>query len=71
MFYCIAHEKKGKLDPRSKNGFFLGYPSRVKGYKVWLKGEPGMRVVVSREIVFNEQEMPCLKPISNPGGGHL
>ncbi|KAI5653749.1 hypothetical protein M9H77_30936 [Catharanthus roseus] len=56
----------GKLDPRSRKGVFLGYPSGVKGYKVWLKGEPGVRVIVSRDVVFNELDMPCLKAKTNP-----
>ncbi|KAI5668982.1 hypothetical protein M9H77_18835 [Catharanthus roseus] len=57
--YLINGE--GKLDPRSKKGVFIGYPSGVKGYRVWLRGEPGVRVVVSGDVVFNKLDMPCLR----------
>lgn len=35
----------------------------LSGYKVCLKGEPGVRVVVSRNVVFNEQKISCPKPV--------
>ncbi|KAI5673173.1 hypothetical protein M9H77_13537 [Catharanthus roseus] len=68
VFGCVAfaHQKEGKLDPRSRKGVFLGYPSGVKGYKVWLKGESRVRVIVSRDLVFNEFDMPYLKAKTNP-----
>ncbi|KAI5678347.1 hypothetical protein M9H77_09297 [Catharanthus roseus] len=62
--YLINRE--GKLDPRSKKRVFIGYPSGVKGYKVWLRGESGVRVVVSRDVVFNELDMPCLRTETKP-----
>ncbi|KAI5682399.1 hypothetical protein M9H77_03627 [Catharanthus roseus] len=58
--------RKGKLDPRSKKGVFIGYPSGLKGYKVWLKDESGVRVIVSRDVVFNELDMACLKAKTDP-----
>ncbi|CAA0827001.1 Uncharacterized mitochondrial protein AtMg00820, partial [Striga hermonthica] len=39
---------------------FLGYPDGVKGYRLWLRSVPGFKVVISRDVVFNESEMPCL-----------
>lgn len=39
---------------------FLGYPEGVKGYRCWLKGEPGFKTIISRDVVFNETEFPCL-----------
>ena len=37
-FGCIAyiHTNQGKLNPRATKGVFIGYPTGVKGYKVWL-----------------------------------
>ncbi|CAA0816138.1 Unknown protein [Striga hermonthica] len=39
---------------------FLGYSDGVKGYRLWLRSVPGFKVVISRDVVFNESEMPCL-----------
>ena len=37
IFGCIAytHVKKEKLEPRAKRCLFIGYPTGVKGYKLW------------------------------------
>ena len=40
---------------------FLGYPKGVKDYRIRNRSEPGFRVTISREVVFNEDEFPCLK----------
>ena len=62
VFGCSAfmHSKTDKLDPRSRKCVFLGYPEGVKGYKVWLRDEPGFKVTISRDVIFNESEFPCL-----------
>lgn len=65
-YAVFAHQKEGKRDPRSRKGVFIGYPSGVKGYRIWLKGEPSVRIVISRDVVFNEYEMPCLKDKPEP-----
>ncbi|CAA0832957.1 Uncharacterized mitochondrial protein AtMg00820 [Striga hermonthica] len=39
---------------------FLRYPNGVKGYRLWLRSVLGFKVVISRDVVFNESEMPCL-----------
>lgn len=53
-FGCVAyiHTDDGKLNPRAKKGIFVGYPTGVKGYKIWLLVEK--RCVVSRNVVFQE-----------------
>ncbi|KAG7554626.1 GAG-pre-integrase domain [Arabidopsis suecica] len=53
-FGCVAfvHADEGKLVPRAKKGVFLGYPTGVKGYKVWLMEEK--KCSVSRNVAFQE-----------------
>lgn len=67
VFGCAAyiHQKNDKLKPRSKKCVFLGYPEGVKGYRVWVKDELGFKIAISRDVVFNEFEFPCL-PSSTP-----
>lgn len=68
VFGCAGyvHQMNDKLEPRSKLCVFLGYPDGVKGYRLWVKGEPGFKIVISRNVVFNENNFPCLSlPIPN------
>ncbi|CAA7059582.1 unnamed protein product [Microthlaspi erraticum] len=53
-FGCVVfiHTDDGKLSPRAKKGVLLGYPSGVKGYKVWLLDEK--KCAVGRNIIFQE-----------------
>ena len=53
-FGCIAyiHTSQGKLSPRATKGVFIGYPSGVKGYKVWLLEEK--KCAISRNVIFHE-----------------
>lgn len=53
-FGCVVyiHTDDGKLNPRAKKGIFVGYPTGVQGYKIWLLVEK--RCVVSRNVVFQE-----------------
>lgn len=44
---------KGKFDPRSKEGIFIGYPEHAKGYRVWVPNE--RKVVVSRDLRFMDE----------------
>ena len=66
VFGCSAfiHSKTDKLDPRSRKGVFVGYPDDVKGYRVWVRDEPGFKVVVSRDVIFNKEDFPCVVPRS-------
>ena len=59
-YSSFVDSKTFKLEPRSRKCIFLGYLDGVKGYRVWLRDEPGFRVTVSRDVIFNESEFPCL-----------
>lgn len=56
-FGCITyvHSDQGKLNPRAKKGVFVGYPTGVKGYRVWVLEDK--KVVISKDVVFNEGVM--------------
>lgn len=60
VFGCSAFvlQKLDKFEPRSKKCIFLGYPESVKGYRLWDKSVPGFKVLISRDVVFNETEFP-------------
>jgi hypothetical protein len=57
VFGCTAyaHVDNGKLEPRAVKCIFLGYQSGVKGYKLW--NPQTQKVVVSRNVIFNESAM--------------
>ncbi|KAK4406592.1 Retrovirus-related Pol polyprotein from transposon TNT 1-94 [Sesamum angolense] len=62
VFGCSAffHQSVDKLAPRSKKCAFIGYPNGIKGYRLWLRSQPGFKVLISKDVIFNENEMPCL-----------
>ncbi|KAL0345394.1 UNVERIFIED_CONTAM: Retrovirus-related Pol polyprotein from transposon TNT 1-94 [Sesamum radiatum] len=54
------------VETHGGNKYFLSIidnMSRVKGYRLWVRDQPGLRVVISRNVVFNESEFPCLTKI--------
>ncbi|GAB2266514.1 hypothetical protein Dimus_037897 [Dionaea muscipula] len=61
IFGCAAfmHKSDGKLNTRSVKCVFMGYVEGTKGFKLWEKGTAGFRMLVSRDVVFNENEFPC------------
>lgn len=69
IFGCAAyaHTRDGKLDPRSLKCVFLGYQEGTKGYRLWEKDAQGVKIIVSRDVIFNECIFPC-KSISNSAG---
>ena len=66
---AFIHSKCDKLDPRSKNGVFLGYSKCVKGYRVWVRDEPSFKVVVRKDVIFSEEDFPyviCYRSPASP-----
>ncbi len=65
VFGCpaYAHVDNGKLEPRAIKCIFLGYKSGVKGYKLW--NPATQKVVISRNIVFNESAMLPNAPVQS------
>lgn len=65
MFGCAAyaHIKQEKLEPRALRCVFLEYSNEVKGYKL-LCLEPGnKKIIISRDVTFNEAVFPFKKEI--------
>lgn len=56
---CYFHRDERKLQPREKKEIFIGYPSGVKGYKVWSLND--RKSVISRNVTFKETE--CYKDL--------
>ena len=63
VFGCAAyaHQTEDKLDARSIKGIFLGYPLGTKGYRICLNQNGRPKVIISRNVVFNEYDFPHLK----------
>ena len=63
IFGCkaFAHLKQGKLDARALRCVMLGYQSGVKGYRLWCVEPGNHKIIVSRDVVFTETEMPFFK----------
>jgi len=57
VFGCLTyyHINEGKLEPRAKKGFFMGYGDGVKGFWVWSLFE--RKVIMSRDFVYDELSM--------------
>lgn len=72
-FGCKVHcldrtPTKGKLDTRSREGIFIGYPEESKGFRVWLPD--AWRVETTREVRFlegqNERKTNSFKDFYTP-----
>ena len=54
VFGCSTyyHATEGNLEPRAKNGFFMGYRDGINGYRVQSLFE--RKVILSRDVIFEE-----------------
>ncbi|GKD28317.1 retrovirus-related pol polyprotein from transposon TNT 1-94 [Tanacetum coccineum] len=59
IFGCVAysHVNQGKLKPRAIKCIFMRYPDGVKGYKLWKLDDVKSKIIISRDVVFNESLM--------------
>ena len=59
IFGCSAyvHQSIDKLEPRSIRGIFLGYPIGTKGYRICISSHNKPKIVIARNVIFNEKEM--------------
>ncbi|GJV60133.1 retrovirus-related pol polyprotein from transposon TNT 1-94 [Tanacetum coccineum] len=59
IFGCVAysHINQGKLKPRAIKCIFLGYPDGAKGYRLWRLDDVKPKIIISRDVVFNESLM--------------
>ena len=57
VFRCPTyyHVSEGKLQPRAKKGFFMGYGNGVKGFQVWSPSE--RKVIRNGDVAFDELSM--------------
>ena len=70
IFGCkaFAHVKQGKLDPRALMCVMLGYQKRVKGYSLWFIEPGNHKILISRDAIFLENDMPYLHKESTSDG---
>ena len=61
VFGCegYAHQSKGKLDPKAIKCIFVGYQDGTKGYRLWDRTSGGVKIIISRDIVFNKSIFSC------------
>lgn len=72
VFSCevYAHQSKGKLEPKSKKCVFVGYQEGTEGYRLWDRHSGGVKIIISRDVIFNEAKFPCkLTNIAEPNEG--
>jgi len=59
VFGCPAyvHVNEGKLEPRVKKCIFLGYANEVKGFRLWYSDSKSSKLIISRDVTFDESSM--------------
>lgn len=61
VFGCEAyvHQSEGKLEPRSMKCVFVGYQEGIKGYRLWNRHSGGVKIIISRDVLFSKVVFPC------------
>lgn len=54
---AYAHISQGKLAPRALKSIFIRYLERVKGYKIYCKYVNPPKGIISRDVIFNDEEL--------------
>jgi ATP-binding cassette subfamily B (MDR/TAP) protein 1 len=59
IFGCLAyaHVIGGKLAPRAIKFIFLDYASESKGYRLWCSDPKSRKLILSRDVTFNEDAL--------------
>ncbi|GKC85557.1 retrovirus-related pol polyprotein from transposon TNT 1-94, partial [Tanacetum coccineum] len=59
IFVCVAYSRvnQEELKPRAKKCIFLGCPDGVKGYRLLRLNDVKPKIIISRDVVFNESLM--------------
>lgn len=59
IFGCpaYAHVNDGKLAPRAVECIFLSYASASKGYRLWCSDPKSQKLILSRDVTFNEDAL--------------
>ena len=52
-----AHVRQGKFALRALKEVFVGYPEGVKGYKIWCTDLKPPKCIISKDVIFNEDEL--------------
>jgi transposase InsO family protein len=55
-FAHVGKDKRKSLDSHTTPCVFLGYPEDYRGWKLW--DARAKRVIISRDVIWNEEEMP-------------
>ncbi|XP_022894035.1 uncharacterized protein LOC111408520 [Olea europaea var. sylvestris] len=61
MNETILDKSERKLELRARKCIFLGYLEGVMVYRLWDRSQKGVKIIVIRDVTFNENEMSCIK----------
>jgi hypothetical protein len=53
VYIHVPKEKRTKMEPFGKKGFFLGYNENSKAYRIYVPGQ--RQIDVSRDVNFHEE----------------
>ena len=52
------------MDPRAEEGYFVGYETFTKGYRIWIPTK-GLKFHVSRDVFFDENSFYIYQPMKS------